>query len=73
MCPELAAPENGTIITSSGNLGVGVTATFSCDPGLVLVGEVTRTCEEQSGDTAGTWSGRTTACEIYNTIPILIV
>ena len=62
LCPELAAPDNGSVIMSSVNLGVGVTATFSCDLGLVLVGEVTRTCEEHNGNIVGAWSGRDTTC-----------
>ncbi len=64
VCPEvMAAPVNGTLVismpSSAQPLGVGTTATYSCDPGYVLVGDVTRTCEDSStGSCAvGSWSG----------------
>ena len=60
----LEAPDNGTIVISSTSqlLGVGTTATYSCDPGYVLAGETTRTCEDRNSGTTGTWSGRQPYC-----------
>ncbi len=62
LCPEITAPVNGTLIISTPSstqpLGVGTTATYSCDPGYVLVGDLTRTCEDsETGSRVGTWSG----------------
>ena len=63
VCPEvMAAPVNGTLVismpSSAQPLGVGTTATYSCDPGYVLVGDLTRTCEDPgTGTVVGTWSG----------------
>ena len=64
VCPALSAPDNGTIVisTTSQLLGVGTTATYSCDPGYVLVGETTRTCEDTHRGATGTWSGTMTTC-----------
>ena len=62
-CLELQAPLNGTVITHSQQLGVGTTATYSCDPGYVLVGETTRTCEDTHRGATGTWSGMMPLCE----------
>ena len=64
LCPELTVPVNGTITvrsTSQLQLGVGTTATYSCDPGYGLVGETTRTCEDTNGGT-GVWSGDDPTC-----------
>ena len=65
MCSELTAPDNGTIEynTTSQLLGVGTTATYSCDPGYVLVGETTRTCEDTNTAANGTWSGVDPTCK----------
>ncbi len=61
LCPEVMAPVNGTLVISTPSptqpLGVGTTATYSCDPGYVLVGDLTRTCEDSGTGTVGTWSG----------------
>ena len=43
-CPEPPLLVNGNVVLSSQVLGVGTTATYSCDPGYVLVGETIRTC-----------------------------
>ena len=58
-------PNNGTIefSTTSQLLGVGTTATYSCDPGYVLVGETTRTCEDTNSGTTGTWSEDDPTCK----------
>ncbi len=61
LCPEIMAPVNGTLVISTPSptqpLGVGTTATYSCDTGYVLVGDLTRTCEDSGTGTVGTWSG----------------
>ncbi len=51
---------------SSTLLGVGTTASYTCNQGHVLVGDVTRTCQDTSGGTAtiGTWSGSDPTCEL---------
>ena len=65
LCSVLTAPDNGTIefSTTSLQLGVGTTATYSCDPGYVLVGETTRTCEDTNSGTTGAWSGDDPICK----------
>ena len=78
LCPELSAPDNGTIVISftSQVLGVDTTAAYYCNPGYVLAGETTRTCEDASGGTStvGTWSGITTTCkQIDDLIKLVIV
>ena len=65
-CSELSVPENGTLVISSTLLGVGTTASYTCNQGHVLVGDVTRTCQDTSGGTVtiGTWSGSDSTCEL---------
>ena len=65
LCSVLTAPDNGMIefSTTSQQLGVGTTATYSCDPGYVLVGETTRTCEGTNSGTTGAWSGDDPICK----------
>ena len=63
MCLEPTAPLNGNMVLSSQQLGVGTTATYSCDRGYVLVGETTRTCEDTNGNTIGVWNGSMPICE----------
>ena len=59
-CLEPEAPLNGTVILSTLQFNVGTTAIYSCDPGYVLVGETTRTCE---GTKIGVWNGNMPICE----------
>ena len=65
LCSVLTTPDNCTIefSTTSQQLGVGTTATYFCDPGYVLVGETTRTCEDTNSGTTGTWSGDDPICK----------
>ena len=55
-CGGLSNPENGAI-TMSGTTYNSV-ATYSCNDGYNLVGDITRTCQANA-----TWSGRDPSCE----------
>ena len=63
MCLEPTVPLNGNVVLNSQLLGVGTTATYSCDPGYVLAGETTRTCEDTNGNSIGVWNGSMPICE----------
>ena len=67
------APNNGTVLlsTTSQLLGVGTTATYSCDPGYVLVGETIRTCKDPNSETMGKWSAEDPICKLYTNQYIL--
>lgn len=56
VCPELPAPESGTVRV--GGRVVGGQTMYECEPGLVLRGDVTRTCQEN-----GQWTGEQPICE----------
>ena len=49
------------ITYSDDTRGMGTVATYSCNTGYVLVGDMTRTC-----DGADTWSGTDPTCEGEN-------
>ncbi len=72
------APVNGTLVISTPSLtqplGVGTTATYSCDTGYVLVGDLDRTCEDSEIGSVGTWSGSEVdpICESTADIYILV-
>ncbi len=51
---------------SSQDMSVGTMTTYYCVSGYVLVGQVTRTCEDARGETIGIWSGTTPICEGTN-------
>ena len=53
-CEELTNPENGEVKTDG--LKNGSTASYDCDEGFRLIGNVTRTCKNE------TWSGRDPIC-----------
>ena len=63
-CLEPGAPINGYVTLSSQTLNVNTTATYSCDRGYALVGQINRTCEDTNGGTKtnGTWSGTPPLC-----------
>ena len=56
MCPPLPEIDNGMVEVSS--LFPGGVATYTCDPGFILVGDSTRICRD-----TGTWSGEEPTCE----------
>ena len=72
LCQGLSSPSNGNIVLSNETFGVGTTATYSCDPGYVLTGEVTRTCEDRNRGTTGTWSGSMPVCEGIQTQTLVL-
>ena len=69
LCPELPVLGNGTITIVPGNtsttLGLGFTATYSCNTGFVVVEQTTRVCQDTNGGTVttGTWSGSEPTCQ----------
>ena len=63
LCQGLPPPSNGHVLLSNETLDVGTTATYSCDPGYVLAGGTTRTCDDRNRGTTGTWSGSVPMCE----------
>ena len=63
LCSKLSVPENGEVTFNSQPFNVGTTATYSCYPGYILVGETTRTCEDTNRGTTGTWNGTMPLCE----------
>ena len=77
LCPVLPFLGNGTITIVPGNtstiLGLGFTATYSCNTGFALVGQTIRVCEDTNGGTVttGTWSGSPSTCEGGSVIIIL--
>ena len=63
MCNEPAAPSNGSVTLSSPLLGVGSIATYTCDPGYVLVGQTTSACQNANTGEIGVWNSSTPICE----------
>ena len=55
MCPAILDPPNGTATFNS--LEVGGVATYMCDDGFELEGNMTRTCESSR-----MWSGEEPVC-----------
>ena len=70
LCPELSAPADGGVTLNTQTFGVGTTATYSCDPGYILVGEIStiRTCEDTHRGTTGTWNGTEPLCDGMQTL-----
>lgn len=56
VCPNLTAPDNGSVEFIS---RVGEQASYSCAPGLVVVGEGVRLCQAN-----GEWSGDAPLCGV---------
>ena len=56
MCPPLPDIDNGVVEWSG--LSPGGVATYTCDPGFILVGDATRICRDN-----GTWSGEEPTCD----------
>ncbi|KAF2976104.1 hypothetical protein EK904_014675 [Melospiza melodia maxima] len=62
--PPPAIPHGQHSGSSSGQFVLGSVATYTCEPGLELVGQDTLRCTGDSGDSgdSGTWSGAPPAC-----------
>ena len=46
------------------DFAIGTVATHTCDAGFTLVGDMTRTCEDDDqADVVGKWSDTTPSCE----------
>ena len=66
-CGDLSSPQNGQVILT--NTTFGSTATYLCDEGFNLIGDMQRMCQS-----TGEWSGNEPTCEsqlLY--VPALIV
>ena len=57
-CSALSDPENGNVHVTSSDFRYATTATFSCDPGYVIIGESRLVCTE-----TGQWSAPVPTCE----------
>ena len=55
ICPELTAPDNGSV--SYPNTQPGSTVTYTCHSGYELSGVLSRTCQSD-----GTWSNTAPTC-----------
>ena len=42
---------------------IGTVATYTCDPGFELIGEVTRTCEDGGAGVGGVFGGSAPFCQ----------
>ncbi|XP_039551842.1 complement decay-accelerating factor-like isoform X2 [Passer montanus] len=68
--PPPAIPRGQHSGNSSGEFVLGSVTTYTCEPGLELVGEDTLRCTGDSGDStgdsgdSGTWSGAPPACRV---------
>ena len=58
VCDPLAAPDGGNVTVDNGGLFPS-TATYTCEPGRLLDGDATRTC-----DATGAWSGADPTCDL---------
>ena len=56
-CGTLTNPANGQVNHTAGTT-FGQAATYSCDPGYILVGDSTRTCQA-----TGRWSANAPTCQ----------
>ena len=64
-CISLGAPTNGEVTYSSGTtspFNYGTVATFTCNTGFGLIGNMTRTCEGDGSSPVGLWSEVTPTC-----------
>ncbi|XP_064387965.1 uncharacterized protein LOC135336171 isoform X3 [Halichondria panicea] len=64
-CSGLSVPANGLITYTTETIApfsYGTSASYSCDPGFALVGNMVRTCEGDDSLSAGIWSGIAVTC-----------
>ena len=59
-CEGLPDPTNG-FITLTGMIENSV-ATYNCDEGYILEGDMTRTCQRNAATIPGVWSGSEPTC-----------
>ena len=68
-CGSLASPTNGRVLLTTTTFDS--TATYECDTGFNLIGDMERTCQEN-----GQWTGGAPTCEgiitIYYTLSLLL-
>ena len=61
-CETLTWPRSGMVSYSKNgtvnNIPVGTVATYSCDPGHIVTGDMTRTCQSN-----GSWDGSDPTCD----------
>ena len=60
-CTDLTAPNNGMIAYDTESMDarpVNTVATYICNPGYALTGDMTRTCQAD-----GMWSGAAPTCD----------
>ena len=63
-CGTLTNPANGQVSHTAGTT-FGKTANYTCDPGYILVGGKTRTCQA-----TGVWSGIAPTCQGMLSLPL---
>ena len=68
-CPSLSLADG--VITYASDTAplfeIGTVATHACNAGFALVGDMTRTCEDDDqADTVGVWSGSPPSCDRKN-------
>jgi hypothetical protein len=69
-CSSLSSPSYGSVTTDDGDL-YGSVATYECDTGYTLSGDVTRTCSVSGG--VMYWSGEEPVCEENDCAPLATV
>ena len=58
-CGGLSSPGNGSVSTEEQTTTYGQVANYTCNPGYTLIGEQSRTCQQD-----GNWSGSPPVCEV---------
>lgn len=62
LCPPPPAIENGQLLNDNEEFIFGMTASYSCNKGLALIGEATIFCS-LGRDFHGVWSGPAPECK----------
>ena len=72
MCPELPEIINGFITYApddEADYDIGTIATYACNPGFILVGNMTRDCVE-AADGTGVFNGVAPVCKRKDCLPL---